>query len=194
MDQPGAAIGFILKSGDRFHVNLRQSFDRLDNPFNLTDSVTIPVGKYKMHNTEFQITTYQARKIWLESSYTHGKFYTGRIQTFSSSVGINVSKHFNMTTDYIYNLVTLPNANVTTNELAQYINYAFTTKLDLSIFVQWNSLDDILLGNLRLHWIPKIGTDFYFVYNRGYDQVKQIDFLKPNVSSGIGKLVWRFTF
>jgi hypothetical protein len=99
-----------------------------------------------------------------------------------------------MTTDYTYNFVKLPGENVITNELAQYFNFAFTTKLDLSAFIQWNSLNDILFGNIRLHWIPKIGTDFYFVYNRGYDQVKQIELLKPTVSSGVGKLIWRFTF
>jgi hypothetical protein len=147
-----------------------------------------------MHNTEFQFSTYQARKIWLELIYSYGKFYTGKIRTLSSSIGINFSKHFNLTTDYAYNFVKLPVANVPTNELAEFINYALTTKLDLSLFIQWNSLDEVLFGNFRLHWIPKIGTDFYFVYNRGYEQARQIDFLKPNVSTGIGKLVWRFTF
>jgi hypothetical protein len=187
-------FGFILKGGENFEFNLHQSYDRLDSPFDLTDSVIIPVGKYKMHNTEFQFSTYQARKIWLELIYSYGKFYTGKIRTLSSSIGINFSKHFNLTTDYAYNFVKLPVANVPTNELAEFINYALTTKLDLSLFIQWNSLDEVLFGNFRLHWIPKIGTDFYFVYNRGYEQVKQIDFLKPNVSTGIGKLVWRFTF
>jgi hypothetical protein len=187
-------LGFILRSGESFEFNLQQSYDRLDKNFDLTSSAIIPVGKYTMHRTEFQFGTYQARKIWLQLFYNYGKFYTGKIRTFSSSMGVNLSKHFNLTTDYIYNFVKLPTTNVITNELAQYFNYAFTTRLDLSAFIQWNSLDDILFGNFRLHWIPKIGTDFYFVYNRGYEQVKQIDFLKPNVSSGIGKLVWRFTF
>jgi len=187
-------LGFTLKSGENFEFNLQQSYDRLNNEFVLTDSVIIPVGKYRMHNTEFQFSTYQSRRIWLKLFYNYGKFYNGKISTISSSIGINLSKHFNLATDYTYNLVRLPNANVVTNELAGFINYAFTAKLDLSLFMQWNSLDDILFGNFRLHWIPKIGTDLYFVYNRGYDQVNQIDFLKPNVSTGIGKLVWRFIF
>jgi hypothetical protein len=99
-----------------------------------------------------------------------------------------------MTTDYNYNFVTLPNENVITNDLGEYINFAFTTRLDVSAFIQWNSLESILYGNFRLHWIPKIGTDLYVVYNRGYDEIKPIEFLKPNVSTGVGKLVWRFAF
>ncbi len=187
-------FGFILKSGDFFQFNLLQSYDRLDNEFSLTDSAIIPVGKYHMHNTEFQIETYQSRKLWTQLIYNWGKFYTGNIKTFTGSVGINLSKHFNLRTDYTYNDVQLPVAIVHSNQLAQYINYAFTTKLDLSFFGQWNSLDDVLLGNFRLHWIPKIGSDLYVVYNRGYDQLTKLDLLKPQSSTGVAKLVWRITF
>src|SRR4030095_7581736 len=187
-------LGFLLKSGEQFEFNLQQSYDRLDREFNLTDSAIIPTGKYHMHNTEVQFSTYQARKIWAAVFYNWGTFYTGKIRMFETSAGINFSKHFNIKTEYTYNHVMLPGATVNSNELAQYLNYAFTTKLDISLFAQWNSLEDFTLFNFRLHWIPKIGTDFYFVYNRGYEPVQRIDFLKPTVSSGIGKLVWRFAF
>jgi hypothetical protein len=187
-------LGFTLKSGERFEFNLQQSYDRLEKEFAITDSAIIPVGRYKMHNTEFQFSTYQARRIWLELFYNYGKFYTGKIKTFSSSIGLNLSKHFNLNTNYTYNRVSLPNANVATNELAQYINYAFTTKLDMSLFVQWNSLDDILFGNFRLHWIPNIGSDLYVVYNWGYNKLDNLKLGEPDISSGVAKLVWRFTF
>ena len=187
-------LGFILKSGESFQFNLQQSYDRLDNPFYLTDSAIIPIGKYHMHNTEFQFSTYQSRKIWTQLSYNWGKFYSGNIKTFSTSLGVNLSKHFNLRTDYTHNYITLPDANVTSNELAQYFNYAFTTKLDISLFAQWNSLDDVMFFNFRLHWIPKIGTDLYAVYNRGYDQLTKLDLLKPQTSTGVAKLIWRIAF
>jgi hypothetical protein len=187
-------FGFITKSGETFEFNLQQFYDRLNQPFNLTDSIIIPKGKYWMNRTEFQIESFTARPVWGAFNYNWGKFYTGHIKTLELQCGVNANRHLYFETIYTYNYITLPQAKVTTNELVQYISYGFTTKLDLTLFVQWNSLDDILFGNFRLHWIPKIGSDFYFVYNRGYDQVKQIDFLKPAVSTGIGKLVWRFTF
>ncbi len=187
-------LGFILKSGERFEFNLQQSYDRLDNAFDLSGGANIPAGKYRMHNIELQFSTYQSRKIWTQLSYNWGKFYSGRIKTFSTSLGLNISRHFNLRTDYTYNYITLPAAKVVTNELAQYCNYAFNTKLDVSLFAQWNSLENVMFFNFRLHWIPKIGTDLYAVYNRGYDELKKLDFLKPKTSIGIAKLVWRFTF
>ena len=63
------------------------------------------------------------------------------------------------------------------------------------LFGQYNSLDEIMIYNIRLHWIPKIGSDLYFVYNIGYDEpLKQIEFLKPKTMSAIAKLTYRITF
>jgi hypothetical protein len=187
-------LGFFTKSGERFEYNFYQQFDRLNDTFNLTDVVKIPVGKYWMYRQEIQVGTFQGRKIWVDANFSWGGFYTGRIHILESGLGININKHLNFKTDYTLNKVKLPQGNVTTNELAEYINYAFNPRLDFSTFVQWNSLDDLLLGNFRLHWIPNIGSDLYVVYNRGYDNLKHFSFMRPQTSAGAAKLVWRFTF
>jgi hypothetical protein len=187
-------LGFFTKSGERFEYNLLQQYDRLDNVFNLTDSVNIPTGKYWMYRQEIQAGTFQGRRIWVDAVYSWGNFYTGHANILETALGININKHLNFKTDYTLNKVKLPQGNVTTNELAEYITYAFNPRLDVSSFVQWNSLDDLLLGNFRLHWIPNIGSDLYVVYNRGYDNLKAFDFMRPRTSSAAAKLVWRFTF
>lgn len=187
-------LGFFTKSGERFEYNLQQQYERLDKVFELTDSLKIPVGKYWMQRQEIQIGTFQGRKLWIDLTYGWGKFYTGKINTLESSIGINVNRHINLRTAYIYNDIKLPQGNTITNELAQYVNYAFNPKFDMAFFVQWNSLDDLLFGNFRLHWIPKIGSDLYVVYNRGYDKLKQLKLSNPVNSSAASKLVWRFTF
>jgi len=187
-------LGFILKSGDKFELNLQQSYDRLDSSFALTDNAVIAGGRYNMNRTEFVFNSYQARRFWLQLLYNYGKFYSGRIKTFSTSVGINFSRHLNLSTDYSYNIVNLPQIKVITHQIDQYINYAFSTKFDISLFAQWNSLEDIMFYNFRLHLIPKIGSDFYFVYNRGYEGLNDFRFSHPATSSGVAKLVWRFVF
>ncbi len=187
-------FGFFTKKGERFEYNWQQQFERLDESFELSDSIKIPVGKYWMHRQEIQAGSFRGRKLWGDISVGWGKFYTGKITNIEASMGINVNRHFNLRTDYVLNKLKLPQGRLITHELAQYINYAFNPRLDLALFVQWNSLDDLLLGNLRLHWIPNIGSDLYVVYNRGYDNLKQFDFMRPRNSAGAAKLVWRFTF
>ena len=188
-------LGAVFNSGERFEVNLIQSFDRLDNIFELTDEISVPAGKYWMYNYELQFETYRARRIWIGLLYNMGGFYSGKIKTFKSELGINVNKHLNLTGSYSLNEVSLPNGNVVTQEVASYFNYAFTPNLNLSLFAQFNSLDEILIYNFRLHWIPKVGSDFYFVYNIGYeDPIKKIDYLKPQTTAAVAKLVYRFIF
>lgn len=187
-------LGFYTKSGERFEYNIQQQFERLDESFALTDSIKIPVGKYWMYRQELQLGSFQGRKIWADANFGWGEFYTGRITILEVSMGINFSKHLNLRTDYILNSIKLPQGKVTTNELAQYINYAFTPRFDVAMFAQWNSLDDLLSGNFRLHWIPNIGSDLYVVYNRSYNKLENLKFSHPDISSGAAKLVWRFTF
>ncbi len=188
-------LGAVFKSGDRFEINFIQNFDRLDQHFDVTHNISIPVGKYWMYKYEFQFETYKSRRVWAFILYNFGGFYTGKIKTFESQLGVNFNKHLNFTTGYTWNTVNLPEGNFKTNEVTTYANYAFNTNLNLSLFRQYNSLDQIMIYNIRLHFIPKVGSDFYFVYNLEYDDpLKQIDYLKPTISSAIAKFIYRVTF
>lgn len=187
-------LGFFTKRGERFEYNLQQQYERLDTPFELTSTIKIPKGKYWMYRQEIQVGSFQGRKLYGEISYGWGEFYTGHIKILATAIGINVNEHFNLKSEFRNNDIRLPQGNLNTYEFAQYLNYAINPRLDLALFAQWNSLEDILLGNFRLHWIPNIGSDLYVVYNRGYDQLNRLDITRPRVESGASKLVWRFAF
>jgi hypothetical protein len=187
-------LGFFLKSGEFFEYNLLQQFDRPDASFSLTDDITIPVGKYWMHRQEIQFGTFQGRRVWAFLAYQWGDFYRGNINTTETELGINVSKHLNLNTQYTYNTIRLPQGSLKTHELAQFINYAFNTKLNVAYFVQWNSVEDYLASNFRLHWIPKVGTDFFLVFNQSYSELNRLNVRYPQTNMGVAKLVWRFVF
>ncbi len=188
-------FGFKLKSGDSFQFHIKQSYDNLLEEFELVDDVIIPVDDYWMYQTKMEIESYNARKVWFELEMMWGGFYTGKIKNYEFELGINLNKHLNLTNKYTYNFIELPDTEVKTHEVASTINYAVNPRLDLALFSQYNSLDELLFFNFRLHWIPKIGSDLYFVYNHELDEIKrQLDLLKPNISSGAVKVVWRLTF
>ncbi len=187
-------FGLLFQSGDNFQFNLMQSYDRIDVPFDLTDKISVGVGKYNMHRTEFQINSFRGRRIFGKVLYNWGTLYGGKINSFACMIGLNVNKHLNFSEQYQWNDLRINSINEDIQQLISTITYAFTTKLDISLLAQYNSEVDQLLTNFRIHWIPKIGTDFYFVWNNGYDPVKQADFLRPTVNNGAAKLVWRFTF
>ncbi len=188
-------FGAIFKSGERFEFNLIQNYDRLDEDFNLTDKINIPTGKYMMYKYEFQFETYRSRKISTAINYSWGDFYSGKINTLESDLGLSISKHLTIYTTYSRNWISMPQENIVTNEVGSFWDIAFTTRLNVSLFAQYNDLDEIMIYNIRLHWIPKIGSDFYFVYNIGYEEpIKQIDYLKPTTTDAVMKLIYRITF
>ena len=187
-------LGFQLKSGDKFEYNIQYNYDRLDDEFELTDNILIPAGKYQFVAHEVQIETYQGRKLYGEIKGSIGKYYLGDIRSVELALGLNISSHLNVKADYELNYLKFQDQEDFVQQLAAYVNYAFTTRLDLALFAQWNTEDDLALMNFRIHWIPRIGSDFYFVFNNGYEPVHQAELMHPDISSGAAKLVWRFTF
>jgi hypothetical protein len=182
-------LGFTTQKGDVFEFNLQQSFDHPPQNFNLTDSVMVKAGKYYMNAIELQLISYPGRKLYGSILFSSGTFYGGHKRTIAGEAGINFSKHFNLVLDYSNNHVTLPQAVFTTHELSGNFVYAINTKWENSLFVQWNSQADLILFNFRLHLIPKIGSDFYFVVTQGFNH--NLNWVNSNQTTGIVKLVYR---
>jgi len=158
-------LGFKLKSGVSFEFRVKQSYDNLEEEFELIEDILIPIHDYWMHQREIELNTYDARRIKIKSKFLWGDFYTGKIKNYSIELGINVNQHLNILNTYSYNFIKLPDISLKTHELVSKIDYSFNTRLNLVLYSQYNSLDEILFFNFRLHWIPKIGSDLYFVYN-----------------------------
>lgn len=191
-DNTTRPIGFATKSGEYFEFNLKQSFDHPRSAFSLSDSIVIPVGKYQMSGYEIQMETFTGRRVFGKVIFYNGRYYGGHIKTLETDLGLNISKHLNLTAQWIFNDVTLPEGKLHTHEFTGRLLYAFTTKLNVALFAQWNSVEEFIGFNFRVHWIPKIGSDCYFVINQAYN--KQLRFNRLGETSGVAKMVWRFAF
>lgn len=184
------AINF--KSGDWLEFEVERSFDSPPESFEISDDITIPVGDYKMTNFEIHAGTFDARKVYIRAGYSWGDFYTGKGKSLGVEWGWNINKHINLEAEYGFNDLDLPQGSLFTNELSARVRYAFSTKLNVSLFTQWNSEEDLLGFNFRLHWIPKIGSDFYFVINQNYGE--RLPLRRVQQTNAAAKLVWRFAF
>jgi len=187
-------LGFDLVNGGYFEFNLRQNYERIDKPYSFAKDFTIEAGKYMMYLYEVQFGTSPTKKYSAFLFYRWGDFMNGKNQTIKNSIGINVNSHFNIKNDYTFNNVELNNKSIQIHEIADYLTYAYNTKITLSAFSQWNSLDNEIFFNIRLHWIPKIGSDMFLVYNQGYDDARHFKFLRPTTTTGVIKIDYRFVF
>ncbi len=48
-----------------------------------------------------------------------------------------------------------------------------TTSLSASDFVQYNSANDVIFTNVRIHYNPREGNDLYIVYDEGLNTYRQ---------------------
>lgn len=191
MDAEWRPLGFGTKSGEFFEYNIQRFFDAPAEDFEISSTV-IPTGRYWFTRHEIQASTFSGRKISLEAEASTGDFYTGTRTSVEASLNLNVNKHLNLSGDYQWNKLVLDGTKFTTHEIGGRAEYAFTTKLNTSVFGQWNNEDDEILLNFRVHWIPVIGSDFYLAVNQFISTAdSNFKFEKTTVLS---KLVWRLAY
>lgn len=165
----GRPLGFSTVSGEFFEFNIQRSADRVNEDFDIFDDIIIPSGLYWWTNYEIQFETNSSRPISGALFYRWGDFYNGKRDIISLELAGKLNKHLQIAADYTRNYIILPNGRFTTHELSSTINYNFSTTLSSSLFAQWNNEDKEVNFNLRIHWIPSLGSEIYFVYNELFD-------------------------
>jgi len=183
-------FGFHTRSGEVSEINFQWLYDRLDEPFVLLDSVVVPVGIYKDPRGEVQFETFRGRKLSGEIFVNWGSFYTGKRTRLALAGNLNLNKHWNLSAEWNKNFLSFGEANLSTDEISGRIMYAYNPKLNSSLFGQYNNEDEEILLNFRINWIPKIGSDFYFVVNQVIETAgSTIRFTNTTI---LAKLIWRF--
>jgi len=185
-------LGFGTKSGEWFEYNITRNYDRLDHDFEIFEVVEIPMGDYWYTRQAVEFSTFRGRKISFGSDLSWGDYYSGSRTGVESDISFNVNKHLNLAVDYEWNKLNFDRRIFTTKELGARIEYAFTTKLYTSFFGQWNNEDNEILLNLRLNWIPKIGSDFYLVINQKISTGESKWTVEDTTI--LLKFVWRFSY
>ncbi len=183
-------LGFGLKSGDWFEYNIQRIFDRPAEAFTLHDNIEIQPGKYWNTRHEIQFYSFGGRKFFIGNTTNWGGYYNGKRTSSQFMTRLNVNRHLNLRMDYEINFLNFKENHFTTHEIGGRAEYAFNPKLITSLYGQWNNDAQEVLLNFRLSWIPRIGSDFYFVVNQSLDTSGgKISITDTAVLS---KLIWRF--
>ncbi len=183
-------LGFVTMSGEVAEFNMQWLFDKLDEPFELLDTIIIPVGEYWDQRAEVQLETFQGRRLSGEFYVNWGEFYTGKRTRLSTAGNLNINRHWNLSAEWSRNYLYFDNLDFVTDEIGGRVIYAYNPKLNTSLYGQWNNEDDEILLNYRINWIPKIGSDFYFVINQVIETGNNT--IKLTQTTILAKLIWRF--
>jgi len=184
-------IGFNLKSDDAVTFNIHNTYEYLSEDFNIFRDTVIPRDTYSWWSYELEAESNTSRTISGNVTGSWGDFFGGKRAMIEAESTVKASKHYAFAANFVLNDMTFGNNHCTAREYGGKVYFNISTRLNSSTFIQWNNETHEVNMNLRVHYIPKIGSDFYFVYNQLWDESSHY---KSIQYTNIIKLsyLWRF--
>ena len=163
----GPGISFRTKKGWSTKFDLNYRIEGVDFDFNLDDDVFVPAGRYEYYTVRTSFRSPSSKPVSNNLSLSGGQFYDGNNFTVTTEPVFNVSGSVQLSGYYNFNHVVFSNRNQEMNaHVARFkFLYMLNTKLSVSSYIQYNSINNITISNFRLRYNPHEGNDLYIVYN-----------------------------
>lgn len=191
-------LGFIFNSGDVLDFKIWNKYHFIDDPkgYTIFGSTVIPRGVYKWWYTEIAYTGSRTRPVALDLNANLGDHYNGTRTIISSSLSFKRTKYYALSADMTYNDITVTDNNAkecrfTTREYGGHVGVDLNTRLSSSVFVQYNNASRLVTTNFRIHYIPRVGSDIYLVYNNIAEE--QFDY-RAKQNAALLKLNYTYQF
>jgi hypothetical protein len=157
----------IFQNGSSLYLGYVQSYEFLDEPFEIREDVFIPEGIYRFNSFSGFFWSDRSRRLSIRANTYLGDFYNGFLYRLNASGFFKFSKHLNIEFIYDYNNFDLPvnGGKFSTNIAATRLIYSFTPELYAKAYLQYNDDEDVFKSNFLIRWIYKPGADIYFIYN-----------------------------
>ncbi len=150
-------------------IGATREFDNLTVPF-ATAGTTLPVGPYQWQYATIGYNSDRTKRVYGSVGTDLGGYYSGDRQTYRASVNLQVGKTLLFEPNYTHNRVSLPGRPLYSSNVLNFrVSHSFSPDFYLKGFVQYN--DDRNTANFNFLWWYhyKPGSDFYVVYNQGWD-------------------------
>lgn len=183
-------LGFQTRAGEEFALEYRVIAEGLREDFEIFPEVIVPMGTYWWHDWRVAFSSFPGRDISVDVEAVRGEFFRGDAFQGRADVVWRASKYINLGLRYEKNIVNLPEGDFKTDLPGARIEYAVNPNVFGSLLGQWNSAAEELNVNFRLRVIPKVGTDFYLIFNQFMStETGRVDIERSTV---LAKLIWRF--
>ena len=164
-----APFNIESNSGVHLEANYAPEYERLTEPFAITDRVTIPTGSYRFDRFRVEGQSSPARPLRVGTTVWLGTFFDGRLTQASSFVTwTRPGGRIQMELDVENDFGRLPFGNFVQRLLQTKIVYAFSPNLILSSYAQYDTDSRQVGVNNRLRWTIRPEADLFVVWNRGW--------------------------
>ena len=184
-------LGVLTTTDDLVRLEVDNSYDDVDESFTMFGDVAVPPGSYSWTQYGVYVLTNQSRRLSVELKTRNGSFYDGDRGNYQMAWTFTVNRHLAVSADANYNNVELGEGRFIAREYGARIRANLSTKLTTNTFLQWNNETREVNMNFRLHYLPNMGSDLYFVYNHLCDESAGY---RTKYRTGIVKVSYLFRF
>jgi hypothetical protein len=161
--ESGIFIRPEFESGESIGTKIGIGETRLDEGFDLADSIHVAAGRYELVETRLFLNSGRHRALVGEARGSWEHLYDGDLWSMEASLAALPTPKISAELSQRWNRVELPNGDLTANITSVRLGYAFSTRLTTNALVQYNSLDKDFSTNLRLNFIHRPGSDLFIV-------------------------------
>ncbi len=166
-----APFNLRTQSGEHLEANVVPQFERLTEPFEIAPGVIIPPGDFTFTRYRAEAQSSRHRRWQAGATIWFGEFYNGRLEQYETYL------RYASETGQLQLEVAAENAfgHLPAGEFIQRLwqlkaVYAFTPRLLLSSYTQYDSESRNLGLNTRLRWTMHPGNDLYVVWNHDWER------------------------
>ncbi|MDH3207590.1 MAG: carbohydrate binding family 9 domain-containing protein, partial [Gemmatimonadota bacterium] len=142
-------FGIEFENSDSFSANFTESYENLQDVFNIASGVAIPAGRYDFRSASVSYGFGLQRPYSGNLSAQYGSFYDGtRTSVGFQRARIALTPQLSMEPNISFNWVDLPGGDFTQHVASTRLSYSFSPRLFLSGLVQYSTQSDALGANL----------------------------------------------
>ncbi|HDY86760.1 MAG TPA: hypothetical protein ENH82_01445 [bacterium] len=187
-------FGIETESGDIFTANYRNSYDYVEEDFTLFKDTDVKQGVYDWWFYMLVLHSSTTRKVSGLIVTKWGDYYDGTQSDIHSSLTLKTTRHIAVSADAGVKTLSLGTDEFTTRDYGARMVLDFSTDLNATTFVQYNNFTEKVNVNFRIHWIPKVGSDLYIVYNHMLDEHYEIEDNRFDTIQQAGMLKLDYTY
>ena len=159
-----------FNGGEELSYEWSRSTERLFEPWEIRDGITVPAGKQRFSSHSVRGSTSQTKPFSIGADFATGSFYSGTRRELGLEFTWRKNRHLSTALEVEQNWVRLKEGSFNATVLMYRLDYSFTPLIGLTSFVQYDTDSQNIGLQSRLRWILTPGNEFFIVFNQGWEQ------------------------
>jgi len=167
--QAMGAFRVELQNSDAFHIEYLREYEFLRRPFQVADTVRIPIGGYDFDHVRLAYSPGQQHRLSGTAAVDIGDFYDGTKKTAALQARVGVTSQLGIEPNVSLNWIDRASASDLVTAAGARTTFTMTPRMFVAALVQYSSSTSSLSTNLRFRWEYQPGSEVFVVYTEGRD-------------------------